>query len=37
MNAVSKPGASVSRPLRVLIVDDSKTDAELLLRALLDR
>jgi PAS domain S-box-containing protein len=35
MKAVSKPGASVSRPLRVLIVDDSKTDVELLLRALL--
>jgi CheY-like chemotaxis protein len=35
MKAVSKPGARVSHPLHVLIVDDSKADAELLLRALL--
>ena len=35
MKAVSKPGAPVSRPLHVLIVDDSKADAELMLRALL--
>jgi len=35
MKAVSKPGARVSRPLHVLIVDDSKADAELLLRTLL--
>jgi PAS domain S-box-containing protein len=35
MKTIPKPEASVSRPLRVLIVDDSKPDAELLLRALM--
>src|ERR1700694_2572541 len=36
MKPVLKPGDVVSQPLHLLIVDDSKIDADLLLRALRD-